>query len=101
MVTNETSRENTKLFFINNDNKEILVNALYQYKRDNNLEYAIIYKQTILFEAKKDSLLDLDKCLKLVQHLFLEFFESDLMDYTIYNKEYQKIKIKVNRIDFN
>lgn len=101
MKNSETNRENTKLFFLDKDNKETITDVLYKYKKENNLEYAIIYKQTILFEAKKNQLLDLDKCLKFVQHIFQEEFEADIMNYTIYNNEYEKIKIKINRIDYN
>jgi len=99
-ITSETNRENTKLFFLNKDNKKLITDSLYQYKKDNNLEFAIIYKQTILFEAKKNCYLDAQQLFLDVQLLFEKEFECVLANYSIYNNEFKKLKIKINRLDY-
>ena len=99
-INSETNRENTKLFFLNKENKELITDSLYKYKKDNNLEFAIIYKQTILFESKKDKYIDAQQIFLDMQLFFENEFECILADYAIYNKEFKKLKIKINRLDY-
>ena len=32
--------------------------------------------------------------------LFIEYFECDITNYTLYNNENKKVKIKINRLDY-
>lgn len=99
-IIKETSRENTKMFFLDIDIKKTISELLKDYKEKENFESAFLFKQEIRIEAKKENHLDEIKIIKDIMKLFIEYFECDITNYTLYNNEYKKVKIKINRLDY-